>query len=280
MATEKLKKGEINKRDLEHINLNDIKLIATDMDGTLLDSEKNLPPDFLNWVNTHKDIKTVLASGRQYFTLKNMFHSVEDDVIFVAENGAIVFEKGEILYCNKISREDVVRCLELLDGKPGIALILCGAKSAYMKHGSDLVEENGHMYYAKLQFVEDLYECLDMDDMVKIAVFVEEQKAEPVWKGLPELGENLLAVLSGDSWIDIANKSVSKGEAIEVIQKRLNITRQQSMAFGDYLNDYDLLCQCEESYAMENAHPKLKKIAKHITDSNDEQGVMKVLNRF
>ena len=65
MATEKLKKDEINKRDLEHINLNDIKLIATDMDGTLLDSEKNLPPDFLNWVNTHKDIKTVRASGRQ-----------------------------------------------------------------------------------------------------------------------------------------------------------------------------------------------------------------------
>lgn len=280
MATEKVKKDEINKRNLEHINLSDIKLMATDMDGTLLDSEKNLPSDFLDWVNAHKDIKTVLASGRQYFTLKNMFQPVEDDVIFVAENGAIVFEKGEVLYCNKIAGEDVTRCLDLLDGEPGIALILCGAKSAYMKHGSELVEENGHMYYAQLQFVEDLYACLDLDDIVKIAVFVEEQKAESVWKGLPELGDNILAVLSGDSWIDIANKNVSKGEAIEVIQKRLNITRQQSMAFGDYLNDYDLLRQCGESYAMENAHPKLKKIAKYITDSNDDQGVMKVLNRF
>lgn len=52
------------------------------------------------------------------------------------------------------------------------------------------------------------------------------------------------------------------------------------MAFGDYLNDYDLLLSCGESYAMENAHPKLKEIAKYITASNDEDGVMKILRQI
>ena len=47
-----------------------IKLVALDMDGTLLDSDKNLPVDFIPWVRSHKDIKTVIASGRQYYTLR------------------------------------------------------------------------------------------------------------------------------------------------------------------------------------------------------------------
>ena len=176
-----------------------------------------------------------------------------------------------------MSKTDILQCLKELDGKDGVSLILCGAKSAYMKHASSFVEKNAHMYYAQLQFTEDLECCVKEDCIVKIAIFVEGQKAESTYHRLPELGKNLTAVLSGDSWIDISNKTVSKGAALKAIQMRLNIRKTQCMAFGDYLNDYNLLLCCTESYEMENAHPELKKIAKYITASNDEQGVMKVL---
>ena len=80
-----------------------------------------------------------------------------------------------------------------------------------------------------------------------------------------------------DSWIDISNRSVNKGAAVTALLQRLSIPSAHAMAFGDYLNDYTLLQSCGESYAMANAHPDLKAIAKHVTASNDEDGVMKIL---
>ena len=73
---------------------------------------------------------------------------------------------------------------------------------------------------------------------------------------------------------------ITKGAGIRALQKQLNILPEECMAFGDYMNDYDMLTACDESYAMENAHPDLKKIAKHIAPSNEEEGVMQVLRQL
>ena len=74
----------------------DIKLVAIDMDGTLLDSQKKMPEDFIPWVQSHPEIKTVIASGRQYYTLEHDMFPIKDSLIFIAENGGLVFEKGKI----------------------------------------------------------------------------------------------------------------------------------------------------------------------------------------
>lgn len=257
-----------------------VKIVAVDMDGTLLDSEKNAPKDFESWVLAHPQIQMVLASGRQYATLKEMFPSIEEKTMYVADNGSCVFKQGEMIYCNEMAKENLRWCIEYFGSIPGLHLILCGARSAYMLHDSELVEANGHMYYHKLEFVESLYDCVGKDIIAKIAVFVEDYKAEEVYNTLSGIPEEIAAVLSGDSWIDVANRSVSKGSAMEAIQQALHVEKAQTMAFGDYLNDYDLLLSCGESYAMGNAHPKLKAIAKHVTASNDEDGVMKILRQI
>lgn len=257
-----------------------VKIVAIDMDGTLLDSEKNAPKDFESWVLSHPQIQTVLASGRQYATLKDMFPSIEEKIMYVADNGGYVFKQGEMIYCNEMTKEDIRWCIDYFGAMPGLHLILCGARSAYMLHASELIESNGHMYYHKLEFVESLHDCVGKDIIAKIAVFVEDYKAEEVYNTLSGIPETIAPVLSGDSWIDVANRSVSKGSAMEAIQQALHVKKEEAMAFGDYLNDYDLLLSCGESYAMDNAHPKLKAIAKHMTASNDEDGVMKILRQI
>ena len=257
-----------------------VKLVAVDMDGTLLDSGKNAPADFESWVLSHPEIQTVLASGRQYATLRDMFPSLNECLMYVADNGSFVFKQGKMIYSNAISEEDIRWCIEYFGAMPGLDLILCGAKAAYMKHSSGLAEENGRMYYHSLEFVDSLEECIGKDIIAKIAVFIDEYRAEEVYNSLSGIPETIAAVLSGDSWIDVANRSVSKGSAMEAIEESLHIKKEESMAFGDYLNDYDLLLSCGESYAMENAHPKLKEIAKYITASNDEDGVMKILRQI
>lgn len=257
-----------------------IRLIATDMDGTLLDSNKKLPPGFTEWVKNHPDIKTVIASGRQYYTLARDFAPIKDQLIYIAENGALIFEKDEILYCNEMQKEDIFQSLKLIEGVKESTPILCGANAAYMEIAEEHILREARMYYARLELAEDLYDAAMQDKIVKIAIFVDQKMAEAAMAYFTNLENHLATVLSGDSWIDISNRSVNKGIAVAAIQQKYGIDRKESMAFGDYLNDVGLIKSCEESYCMENGHPDLKALAKYITASNDEHGVMKVLQQL
>lgn len=259
----------------------EIKLVATDMDGTLLNSKKEMPADFMDWVKAHQQIRTVIASGRQYFTLEADFMPVRDELIFVAENGSLVFDHGEIIYINEMTREDVCWCLDMLKEVPYANPICCGAKAAYMENPSKEAHENAAMYYKSLVVTDDMKEAIKADRIVKIAIYFNDFKAGEMVDRvvLPEDG-HLQSVYSSVSWIDIANASVNKGEAIHSIQEKYDISPDESMAFGDFLNDYELLLACTESYCMANGHEELKKIAKHIAASNDEDGVMQVLRRL
>lgn len=258
----------------------EIKLVALDMDGTLLDSQKQPPKDFSQWVKLHPQIQTVLASGRQYETLRRQFPELEDSLAFIADNGSFVFRKGEMIFSDEMNHEGVLAFLKAMEALPEAHLILCGAVSAYMLHDSEIVESNAHIYYKKLQFVDDLRVCIQKDCIGKIAVFVDDHRAETVYHAFPEMDAAFKAMLSGDSWVDVSNKTVGKGAAVEHLQQTLGITPDNCMAFGDYLNDCELLASCTESYAMGNAHPELKAMAKHITDTNDNDGVMKVLRKL
>lgn len=254
-----------------------IRLVATDLDGTLLDDPKAAPPDFIEWVRKHPDICVVIASGRQYYNMRKLFSEIEDRLYFIAENGAIVFRQGRTVYKEPLQRQDVMACVGYLQAAQGMTPILCGERSAYMLHASRETEENAKLYYENLEFVDDLRLCADRDSVVKIAVFFERHDAHVFYPELCGLCERLDAALSGECWIDLANKKVNKGEALQAIQRDRQITREESMAFGDYLNDYELLRKCGMSFAMENAHPDLKKMADHIAPPNTEGGVMQIL---
>lgn len=254
-----------------------IRLIATDMDGTLLDDPQVVPQDFMDWVAQHPELCIVIASGRQYYNMRKLFGKMENNLVFIAENGGIVFEHGKVVYVDEMRKEDVMDCLCRLGNQEEQAVILCGAKSAYMQHHSQETERNAKNYYENLTFVDDLTSCVRQDQIVKIAVFYEAHNAEENYAHLSGWNQRLQASLSGESWIDLANVTANKGNALEMLQDNYQISREESMAFGDYLNDIGLLQRCEMSFAMENAHPDLKKIAKYIAPSNREGGVQKVL---
>lgn len=257
-----------------------IRLVATDMDGTLLDSQKRLPPDFIPWVKNHPDIKTVIACGRQYFTLEKDFRPIRDSLIFVCENGGLVYEKEKVLYRNIMSKPDIQSCLELIKHVPFATPILCGETGAYVVPGENSQELllNAKMYYERLTCVDDLAPLVDEQDFVKIAIFFSGQHAEEEYPRFKAVNPEIASFLSGDSWVDLQNKTVNKGIAIQAIQKQYGIPPEECMAFGDFLNDYQMLQACGESYCMKNGHDDLKKIAKYITPyTNDENGVMRIL---
>ncbi len=260
--------------------MSDIKLVAVDMDGTLLNNKKEMPGDFIPWVKAHPEICVVIASGRQYETLRQDFIEVENDLYFLADNGSFVYHNNELLYADQMDKTVVHELLRKIDTLYAVTPILCGAKSAYMRPASDSAAANAAMYYKKLIKTEDLYGCIDGDVIPKIACFYEHGDAADRFCEFEGIDDDTVPVLSGDSWIDILHKGINKGTGVRILQEKLGIRPGESMAFGDYMNDYDLLLTCEESYAMENGHPQLKEIAKHIAPSNEEEGVMQVLRRI
>ena len=81
-------------------------------------------------------------------------------------------------------------------------------------------------------------------------------------------------VLSSDWWVDVMAFGINKGIAIQQVQKRMHITPMECAAFGDYMNDAEMMSAVYYSYAVENAHPKIKELARFHTKSNVEHGVL------
>ena len=257
-----------------------IRLVAVDMDGTLLDSRKQLPPDFLPWVISHPEIVTVAASGRQYYRLVKMFPGA-DRMILMADNGALIYRAtGELLNAVTMSEEQLHSALAVVRGIPGAVPILCGTRSAYSDPSTGSVFAEAGIYYERLQGLAHPEEMISVDPMVKVAVCFPDGTAEQHLADFDSLPQGLTPTLSGVCWIDVSRTDVNKGTGLRFLQEFLGISPEECMAFGDYLNDLPMLRCAGESYAMANAHPLLKQEAKHETASNDEGGVMQVLKRL
>ncbi len=254
-----------------------IKLIALDMDGTLLNSKKELPPDFFSFVLSHPSIHVAIASGRQYYSLEKQFADVKDHLVFIAENGTMVVDHGNVIYLNTMKKEDVVSVLFDLKKLEGVTIILCSNESAYMESSEEEAIVEATKYYDRITGVKDLFEIAEEKAIIKFAIYFKNGDAEKYYTELRQVKDGLKTVLSGKSWIDISSVDADKGIALKKVMELYHINKEESMAFGDYLNDVEMLNAVCYSYAMKNAHPYIKEICCYQTDSNDEEGVMKIL---
>lgn len=255
-----------------------IRLIVSDMDGTLLNTRHEVSPRFFEAFRKLQDrgIKFAVASGRQYYSLRERMDPIKDEMIYIAENGAIVMDKGEEKHLVPMKMEivhEIIKEVRELDNK---YLILCGRKQAYIENNDPEFMEPFLNHYEKYKVVEDLLNV--EDDLILKVTICDLQGAEK--HSLPHVAhfkEELQVKLSGEIWIDFNDKKAQKGNALEALQKSLGIYREETMAFGDYLNDLELFEHAAIGYAVENAHPEVKKVAAHLTKSNDNFGVEVIL---
>ena len=219
-----------------------IKLIASDMDGTLLDENGKLPKDFFQVIDSmkSKNILFAAASGRQYYTLARDFHSIKSDMIFIAENGTFVIHEDKELFSCSIEPELVKELIEFGRQLKDVQLVLCGKKSAYIENSTPDFVKEVDKYYARNTFVEDLT-SVD-DDILKFTIYDYKNPETNSNKLLyPVFKDRLKLTISGEHWLDITNSEANKGTAIKYIQEKLNISPKQTMAFGDCFNDVEML---------------------------------------
>ncbi|WP_417444376.1 HAD family hydrolase [Joostella sp.] len=263
------------------MDLSKVRLVVTDMDGTLLNTKGEVSDSFFELFKKFKanDIHFVAASGRQYDSITNKLASIVDDITIIAENGGIAKRGAEELLVTNLPAENTNQIIELLRGIDDVFVVLCGKKSSYIETKDATFIELFNEYYAAYEVVEDLTK-VDKDDFVKIAVYHFESSEEHIYPSVKHLEDSLQVKVSGKNWLDLSHPNANKGYALKMLQDKLGISKSETMVFGDYNNDLEMLALADFSYAMENAHPNVIKIANYKTKSNDENGVEYILNKL
>lgn len=253
-----------------------VKFIATDLDGTLLDSKKKLPQEIFPLIEKmhEKGVLFSPASGRQYASLLEFFAPVADKVVFICENGALVKYRGETLFSDPIPEGSIKRALNEIRAIPHLFPMLCGVRSAYIENKEEPFRTYAHASYTACEETDNLDFVIGKEDICKIAVFDELPATEHCIKLLPPRLPDLRTILSGADWCDVSAPEADKGEAVRFLRRHFGLEREECVAFGDHMNDYGMLLECGRAFVPENAYAPLKEQIGQTVPSNDDNGVV------
>lgn len=262
----------------------DLRLVVCDMDGTLLDGEGRVPDALWPMLDVlhERGVTFTPASGRQYATLRAMFDRAPAETVYIAENGAFVVRDDIEISSVVLPAGSVPEVVGLLreHAAAGVDLgvVLCGRRTAYVERTDRGFLDHVDPYYLSLRQVDDLLEV--DDEPVKIAVWTSadpEQSTAPALAGFEGTHQ---VVVSGAHWVDVMPPDVDKGVAVRELQRALGVTAAQTVVFGDYLNDLEMLDAADWSFAMAEAHPTVLARARYTAPSHRDQGVLTVLEEL
>jgi Cof subfamily protein (haloacid dehalogenase superfamily) len=251
-----------------------IKLIATDIDGTLLHSDHTPPQElpYILQILNENNILFSLASGRPYITLLHTLDIDTSDLLFISENGAHVVYKNKALTIHQLNSDTVSELVAITRNIPKAYSVLSTPEGAFVENDDpDFIAEL-EKYYFKYTIVPDLtkIQC----DVVKYTICDLAGAEQNSYPHFNKYNDNLQISIAGFVWLDMMMKGVNKGNAIQEIQATLGISEKETMVFGDYLNDLEMMKSAYYSYAMDNAHSELFETARYRAPSNDEDGVI------
>ena len=284
-----------------------IRLVAVDMDGTLLDDEKSFPPGLNELLDQleERGIVFVPASGRQVWSLIDMFPE-RPGLTFIGENGAIVMRDGREISSAPLDLATVRESVRLVRQhtlpRPGATaaredagegslrenfdggLVVCGKNCAYVERTDEAFLAAVAPYYTRTQCVDDLVKVIDdieqgrIDEVIiKLAVYSAGDVTALADQTLGRFARSHQFAISAANWADLQDRGVDKGRALRALQEYLGVTPGQTAVFGDAGNDLSMIAQAEFSFAMENASADVRAAARFLAPSNNEAGVVQVL---
>ncbi len=260
-----------------------LKLVATDLDGTLIPPSKVIPEETFPLIEKlyKKGVIFVAASGRQLPNLKKQFAPVLDKIAIIAENGGLVWYGGKIIYSQPTSPADVKRALKIIDGEKGLHPLLSCVDCAYHSDTHPQFVAISEKSYSSMRKVDNLEEIADREQVLKISVWDE----FPPCRNhggivLPPKTRGLRTIVSGYDWLDVSTPLANKGEALKSLIGVLGIPAADCAAFGDQMNDLEMLLVSGMPFVTANGDPELKRRVGSIIPSNAEFGVINKIKEF
>ena len=269
----------------------DIRVIATDMDGTLLDPKGQLDLPRLEKILDKLDqcdIRFVIATGNEVHRMRQLLGHLAERVVLVVANGARIFENNELIQAQTWDDAMVDKALAHFKGREcQDQFVVTAMNGGFVKKGTVFTELDKFMtpemiekLYQRMNFVDEFDPNL-FGGVLKMSMVVGEERLDSVLQEVNDLFDGRVrAVSSGYGCIDILQDGIHKAWGLVELLKRWNLKPEQIMAFGDSENDIEMLELAGISYAMENAEEAVKRVATKVAPANSRAGVYKVLENW
>lgn len=267
-----------------------IKLVAIDLDGTLLNKQMEISKENLEAIKKAQElgIKIVIATGRPYVFTKVFNEILHLDTPYIMFNGAMVrnLETNDIISNHTLSKETVLKTLTLLEDTSTPYMVYsddvvyykpCDRVSYLMKMSKKIREE----IRASFVEVEDFHELANTHDFNKILVVEQDKtKYEKIHASLSNIKDNFDICRSSSFYIEVIPPGISKKEGIKTLSEYYNISPNEIMALGDQENDVEMISYVKYGIAMGNAIEQVKEVSYDVTLSNEESGVSHTIKKY
>lgn len=262
--------------------MSDIKLVAIDLDDTLLKNDLTISPRAKNAIAkaVESGVAVTFATGRMYASALPFARDLKLDMPLITYQGALVkYVDGREVYHKPLQMELAKRVVDfLMPYKYHVNLYV--HDELRMERESPEGRRYAKISKVPLHFYDNLYEALS-DEPTKILIIAKEQELDELAAALQQkFGSEVNITKSKPYFLEVANKLATKGLALAELAHSLNLEASQVMAIGDSWNDLDMLEYAGLAVAMGNAAPEVKKAADYITLSNDDDGVAEAIERF
>ena len=259
-----------------------IKLIASDMDGTLLDDDSKVPEETYELISAlaEKGVRFVASSGRRYDTLRWLFEPVADKMDYVASLGTQVYADGRLLDREVFSTLSVMRLFETTQLFDCLHLALYDATHTYL-----LNDQSAYLRELDkdLPNAERVFDPPSPDvSIIKAALCCEypDQLMDMAYVLERELSEWFTFLPSGSRWIDVVPRHVNKATGLEEVMRYWGFVRAEVVAIGDSMNDYAMLRYVGHPYVMENARYAVRQIGQRVIGRNSDHAVQRVMREI
>ncbi|WP_297713750.1 Cof-type HAD-IIB family hydrolase [Clostridium sp.] len=279
-----------------------IKLIASDMDGTLLNDDHMISEENLKAIRKAQEMGRhfTIVTGRDYGAVKSYLEECNLKCECILSNGAEYRDvNGNIIESVYMNKKSVKRAFDILN-EAGLCIQLMTNNGSYITNKESdkkaiidrfklfnptMTEEEVKKFVAKfhkergMKEIDNIYEILESNvEVLKIVTFDNDEKLIAELKDkLRENTSDLAVASTFSNDIEISDIKAQKGLILAKTIKKMGIDKSEVIVLGDSFNDYSMFTEFENSYAMENAIPEIKEIAKYITDTNNNDGVAKAI---
>ena len=263
------------------------KIVALDMDGTLLNDKKEITNETKNVIMQarNKGVKVVLASGRPLEGLKNYLNElnlIDNNEFVLSYNGCLVQEtKTSQIICEVGLKGSDLKYMYNLSKEIGVNIHAFSPQIGLMTPKiSKYTEVEANINKIDINII-DFDKIDDNDDIVKVMMIDEPEILDEAIKKLPQsIYEDYTVVKSAPFFLEFINKNADKGKGLEALAKHLNVKREEIIAIGDAENDLAMIEYAGLGVAMGNGCDKVKNAADVVTLSNEQNGVANIIKEY
>lgn len=262
------------------IQYSSIRLIVADMDGTLLNNQKELDEgirDVLVQLK-EKNILFTLATGRNVQIMKQYIEALDIEIPYIVNNGACIYQEDECLYEQTMDEINLYKALNIYE-KEHISFIAYTSQVVYI-HGN---EATLHHFLQRLKGKTKLCYENKCSIIAKQAIFKvvaineDSEHMSHIQTLINNTCDQLRCLRSEDHIYTITHKNATKGQALQRMIKNLDIAFEEVLAFGDNFNDVSMFEVAGIAVAMGNSQTAIKENADRIAQGNNEQGVSRFI---